>query len=133
MTDRPTRSPLYSEVTLDHFLNPRNVGQVEGFEGIGRVKSTVCQDLLEITVRREAGGALVTGFRAQGCSACIAAASALTEWVNVERLDERAARAVDAPALVRRLGGMPASKRACVAMAPVAMARALDALGGSPT
>ena len=126
------RSPLYSEVTLDHFLHPRNVGQVPGFHGIGRVKSTVCQDLLEVTVRREASGALETGFRAQACSACIAAASLLTEWVNGERLDEPAARAIDAAALTRRLGGMPAGKRPCVAMAPVALARALDAIGGAP-
>jgi nitrogen fixation NifU-like protein len=128
MTDRAPQSPLYSEVALDHFLNPRNVGQVPSFEGIGRVKSSVCQDLLEVTVRREVDGALVTAFRAQACSACIAAASLLTEWVNGERLAEPAARAIDAPALTRRLGGMPAGKRPCVAMAPVALARALDAI-----
>ncbi len=127
---RSGHSPLYSEVALDHFLNPRNVGQVEGFEGLGRVKSTVCQDLLEVTVRRAEGGALVTGFRAQACSACIAAASLLTAWVNDEKLAEPAARAIDAAALTARLGGMPASKRPCVAMAPVALARALDAIEG---
>lgn len=127
--DRPMHSPLYSELALDHFLHPRNVGQVPDFQGLGRVKSTVCQDLLEITVRREASGALVTGFRAQACSACIAAASLLTEWVNEAGLDEAAARAIDAAALARKLGGMPAGKRPCVAMAPVALARALDGIG----
>ena len=131
MSDRDLaamRSPLYSEAALDHFLNPRNVGQLEGYEGLGRVKSTVCQDLLEITVRREASGALITAFRAQGCSACIAAASLLTAWVNDDGLDEVAARAIDAAAITHRLGGMPAAKRPCVAMAPVALARALDAI-----
>jgi len=117
---------MYSQTLLDHFLRPRNVGRVEVVHGEGRVKSRVCQDLLEITLRIGADGALEARFRAQACSACIAGASMLTELVNAGRLDEPRARAIDGAFLARELAGVPSSKRRCVELAIVALDRALS-------
>ena len=115
---------VYSPTTLDHFLNPRHVGQAAGFVGVGRARSRVCDDRLEITVAFEDGQPRI-GFRAQACSACIAAASMLASLVNAG-LDRDAARAIDTAQLASALGEVPADKLRCVHLAPVAFARALD-------
>lgn len=124
---------MYSRTLLDHFMNPRNVGEVRDLHGVGRVKSRTCQDLLEITVHVGEDGALTTGFRAQACSACIAAASMLTELVNEGRLDAAAARSVDLEQLVERLDGVPEAKLRCVEMSPIALDRALRDAGSPPS
>ncbi len=122
----PAGPGMYSPRLLDHFLRPRNVGRTEVVHGEGHVRSRICQDLLEITVRLGEGGHVEARFRAQGCSACIAGASALTELVNEGGFDELRARAIDGSRLARELDGVPAAKRRCVELAVVALGRALD-------
>lgn len=114
---------MYSSTTLDHFLNPRHVGQVRGFVGVGRARSRSCDDRLEITVAFD-GAEIRAGFRAQACSACIAAASMLTELVN--GVSHAAARGIDVQQLAAALDDIPEDKLRCVRLAPVALARALD-------
>ncbi|MCO4772064.1 MAG: iron-sulfur cluster assembly scaffold protein [Deltaproteobacteria bacterium] len=106
-------------------MNPRNVGQVPGFAGVGRARSRFCDDRLEITVSLS-DGVVTAGFRAQACSACIAAASMLTELVNREPHDDAAARAIELSTLAEALDAVPEEKLRCVRLAPVALARALD-------
>jgi nitrogen fixation NifU-like protein len=116
---------VYSTTTLEHFLRPRNVGRVPGFAGIGRARSRFCDDRLEITVALP-DGHVTAGFRAQACSACIAAASMLTEMVNASPHDPSAARQITAEQLARALREIPEEKLRCVRLAPVALGRALD-------
>lgn len=116
---------MYSPTTLDHFMHPRNVGRVEGHSGTGRARSRFCDDRLEITVALR-GGVVRAGFRAQACSACIAAASMLTQLVNDSPHDIDAARAIDLDALADALVDVPEEKLRCVRLAPVALNRALD-------
>lgn len=116
---------VYSATTLDHFLNPRHVGQVDGFVGVGRARSRFCDDRLEITVALD-GATVRAGFRAQACSACIAAASMITHLVNSQQLDVDGARGIDTPDLAEALIDVPEEKLRCVNLAPVALRRALD-------
>lgn len=116
---------VYSSTTLDHFMHPRNVGRVPGAAGVGRARSRFCDDRLEITVSL-VDGAVRSGFRAQACSACIAAASMLTEMINGAPHSPSAARSIDCDSLAAALDAVPDDKLRCVALAPVALARALD-------
>ncbi len=116
---------MYSATTLDHFMHPRNVGRADGYIGVGRARSRFCDDRLEITVAMEAGR-LVTGFRAQACSACIAAASMLTEMVNTQAVQVADARSITLDQLAAALDSVPEEKLRCVKLAPVALSRALD-------
>ena len=116
---------MYSATTLDHFMNPRNVGRVEGYSGTGRARSRFCDDRLEVTVALH-DGVVRTGFRAQACSACIAAASMLTQMVNDKPHNIDAARAIDLDTLAKALMDVPEEKLRCVRLAPVALSRALD-------
>lgn len=116
---------MYSPTTVDHFMHPRNVGRLPHASGTGRARSRSCDDRLEITVEW-VDGVLRCAFRAQGCSACIAAASVLTEMVNNAPHSEEAARAIDRDVLAAALDSVPADKLRCVALAPVALGRALD-------
>ena len=116
---------MYSPTTLDHFMHPRNVGRVEGHSGTGRARSRFCDDRLEITVALR-DGVVRAGFRAQACSACIAAASMLTQLVNDSPHDIDAARAIDLDTLAEALVDVPEEKLRCVRLAPVALSRALD-------
>ena len=116
---------MYSPMTLEHFRRPRNLGRARGFVGLGRARSRSCDDRLEITVALQ-DGRVIAGFRAQGCSACIAAASMLTEMVNSTRHDAATAVSIDAAAIASALQQVPEDKLRCVRLAPVALARALD-------
>ncbi|MCO4773019.1 MAG: iron-sulfur cluster assembly scaffold protein [Deltaproteobacteria bacterium] len=116
---------MYSPTTLDYFMHPRNVGRVDEYDGVGRARSRFCDDRLEITVAVRAG-AVRAGFRAQACSACIAAASMLTDLVNARPHSPAEARAIDLPTLAAAMVAVPEEKLRCVRLAPVALARALD-------
>ncbi len=116
---------MYSPTTLDHFMHPRNVGRVDGYSGTGRARSRFCDDRLEITVALR-DGVVRAGFRAQACSACIAAASMITQMVNDSPHDIDTARAIDLDTLAEALVDVPQEKLRCVRLAPVALSRALD-------
>lgn len=99
---------MYSEITLDHFHNPRHVGEVEGATGHSRRENPVCGDVAEFWVRVGEGRLDEVGFRAFGCAAAIASCSMLADLVTGLPLDE--ARALDSARLVEALGGLPRAK-----------------------
>jgi len=125
---------MYSATTIDHFRNPRHLGRVADPHGIGRAASEPspdglehCDDRLEFSVRI-ADGAVRAGFRAQACPACIAGASRLAE--RVQGASVGGARSVEVADLLVDLVDVPAGKVRCVALAPLALGRALDAAEG---
>jgi nitrogen fixation NifU-like protein len=104
---------MYSERLLDHFQNPRNVGELPPPAVTVEVSNPICGDILRLSVRIEQGRIVECRYKTRGCTASIAAGSALTEWLNGKTLPELAA--VRAASLEDALGGLsPESKHAAV-------------------
>ena len=104
---------MYSERLLDHFRHPRNAGELEGPAVVVEVSNPACGDTLRLSVRFEGDQAIEARYKARGCTAAIAAGSALAEWIpGKSRLELAALR----PALLEdAVGGLnPESKHAAV-------------------
>lgn len=114
---------MYSEITLDHFHNPRHVGEVAGATGHARRENPVCGDVAEFWVRIHEGRVEEVGFRAFGCAAAIASCSMLAEQVRGKPLD--LVRLLDAGSLVESLGGLPKAKTHGAALAVDTLREAL--------
>ncbi len=110
---------MYSGTTIDHFTNPRNVGRIDGADGIGRVDDRASDNLITIYVKVAAGRVVAARFRTFGCSACIAASSVVTELARGARLAE--VGRVDAAAILGALDGLPTGKEHCAELAAQAL------------
>lgn len=98
---------MYTETLLDHFRNPRNVGELDPPAVIIEVSNPACGDILQLSARFEAGVVVQARYRVRGCTAAIAAGSALTEMIlGLGRTELAALKAADVEA---RLGGLPAA------------------------
>ena len=96
---------MYSAELLDHFENPRNAGDVVGPDAIAEIENPVCGDMLRLTLKINSGRIQEIRFKAKGCVASMACASALTELVAGKTLAE--ARAIDRVRLIEAVGGLP--------------------------
>jgi nitrogen fixation NifU-like protein len=104
---------MYSERLLDHFQNPRNVGELPPPAVTVEVSNPICGDILRLSVRMEQGRVAECRYKTRGCTASIAAGSALTEWLTGKTLLEMAA--LRPAALEDALGGLsPESRHAAV-------------------
>ena len=104
---------MYSPLLLDHFQNPRNVGELPAPAVTIEVSNPACGDILRLSARFEGERVAEARYKVRGCTASIAAGSALTAWLLGKRRDELAAFQ---PALIEtELGGLqPESKHAAV-------------------
>jgi nitrogen fixation protein NifU and related proteins len=104
---------VYPERLIEHFQNPRNVGELPPPAVTVEVSNPACGDILRLAARFEAGVAVAVRYQVRGCTASIAAGSALTEWLTGKTPQQIA---VFAPAIVdEAVGGLPAeSKHAAV-------------------
>jgi len=104
---------LYSEAFLDHFKNPRNVGELPPPAITVEISNPACGDILRLSARFEDGQAAEVGYKVRGCTASIASGSALTEWMLGK---SRAELAALTPATIESaVGGLIAeSKHAAV-------------------
>jgi nitrogen fixation protein NifU and related proteins len=98
---------LYSPQLLDYFEHPRNAGVLDAPDATVRMENPACGDVLELTVKTDAGRIEDIRFRAKGCVASMACASALTELVRGRPLAE--ARKLTRDELLRSVGGLPAA------------------------
>ncbi|HEY7061339.1 MAG TPA: iron-sulfur cluster assembly scaffold protein [Chloroflexota bacterium] len=114
----------YSDTVIDHATNPRNVGALDGADGVGADGNAVYGNLVRIYLAVADGRIQTARFKAFGCSATIAAASMTTELVRGATLT--AARALSPIAIEQALGTLPVEKRYCAAVAATALHRALD-------
>ena len=113
----------YSDIALDHLTRPRNAGTLAEPSGTGSDANPSCGDRTTITVRVTGGRVTDIRFRTFGCTAAIAAASAVTELARGKTADD-AARLEPAD-ILNALGGLPARKEACALMAIGALRGAL--------
>jgi nitrogen fixation NifU-like protein len=94
----------YSEKVLDHFQNPRNVGELDQADAEARLEHPVCGDIMKLAVKLADGRIAQVRFKTRGCVASIAAGSCLTEMIQGKSLAE--ARALHRDQLVEALGGL---------------------------
>lgn len=117
-------SPVYSEKVMEHFKNPRNVGEMENPDGIGHVGNPVCGDIMELYIKVKDDVITDAKFKTFGCGAAIATSSMVTELVKGKTIDE--ALKVSNHAVAEALGGLPPVKMHCSVLAEEALRSAID-------
>ena len=115
---------LYSEKVMDHFRNPRNVGQIENADGVGEVGNPVCGDIMKIYLKIDDGIITDVRFETFGCGSAIASSSMATELIKGRPLSE--ALSLTNKAVTEALDGLPAHKLHCSVLAEEAIQAALD-------
>ena len=115
---------LYSEKVMDHFTNPRNVGEIEDANGVGEVGNAKCGDIMKMYLKIENGVIEDVKFKTFGCGAAIATSSMATELVKGKTLDE--ALKITNKAVAEALDGLPPVKMHCSVLAEEALKAAIE-------
>jgi nitrogen fixation NifU-like protein len=113
----------YSETVIDHFMNPRNMGEMEDASVVAQVGSPVCGDMMKLYLKIENDKIVDARFKTFGCAAAIASSSMLTEILKGKTLQE--ALEVTNGFVVQALGGLPEAKIHCSVMAEEALKAAV--------
>jgi nitrogen fixation protein NifU and related proteins len=115
---------LYSEKVMEHFKNPRNVGEIENPDGVGHVGNPVCGDIMELYIKVKDGIIADAKFKTFGCGAAIATSSIVTEMVKGKRIEE--ALKISNRAVAEALDGLPPVKMHCSVLAEEALRSAIE-------
>ncbi len=115
---------MYSEKVMDHFNNPRNVGEIKNADGIGEVGNPVCGDIMKIYIKVKDNKITDCKFRTFGCGAAIATSSMITEMVKGKQVDD--ALKISNKAVAEALGGLPPVKMHCSNLAADGLAKAIE-------
>ena len=115
---------LYSEKVMDHFTNPRNVGEIEDADGIGEVGNAKCGDIMKMFLKIDNGVITDIKFKTFGCGAAVATSSMATEMIKGRKLED--ALKLTNKAVVEALDGLPDSKLHCSVLAEEALKAAIS-------
>lgn len=116
---------MYTEKVLDHFSNPRNMGEVEGANGVGMVGNAKCGDIMQMFIKVNDDGIIEdVGFKTFGCGAAIATSSMATELIKGKSVEE--ALKLSNAAVVEALEGLPPQKIHCSVLAEEAVRAAVE-------
>ena len=115
---------MYSEKVMDHFENPRNMGEIADASGTGTVGNAKCGDIMKMDIKVENGVIVDVKFKTFGCGAAIATSSMATEMVKGKTLDE--ALALTNKAVAEALDGLPPVKMHCSVLAEEAIYAAIQ-------
>ncbi|MBC3516538.1 Fe-S cluster assembly scaffold protein NifU [Neobittarella massiliensis] len=114
---------LYSDKVLDHFSNPRNVGELENADGVGEVGNAKCGDIMKMYLKIDDGIISDVKFKTFGCGAAIATSSIATEMIKGKSIDD--ALQLSNKAVIEALDGLPPAKIHCSVLAEQAVKAAL--------
>ena len=114
---------MYSAKVMDHFANPRNVGEIENADGVGEVGNPKCGDIMKMFLKIDNNVITDVKFKTFGCGAAIATSSIATEMIKGKTIDE--ALKLTNKAVVEALDGLPAIKMHCSVLAEEAIKAAV--------
>ncbi len=114
----------YSDKVMEHFMNPRNVGEIPDADGIGSVGNPVCGDIMKMYIKVEDNVITDVKFKTFGCGAAIATSSMATELIKGKTVEE--ALQLSNRAVAEALGGLPPVKMHCSVLAEEAIQSAID-------
>ena len=115
---------MYNEKVMEAFSHPKNVGEIENPDGLGKVGNAACGDIMQITLRIENEKIVDAKFKTFGCAAAIATSSTATEMVKGMTLDE--ALKLTNSQVVEELEGLPPQKIHCSVLAEEAIKAAIE-------
>jgi nitrogen fixation NifU-like protein len=116
--------PIYSEKVMDHFMNPRNVGEIENPDGVGEVGNPVCGDMMTFYIKVDDNHLSDVKFKTFGCGAAIAVSSIVSEMAMGKTLEE--ARKITPALVAEELEGLPKNKYHCSNLGAQALNKAID-------
>lgn len=115
---------MYTEKVMEHFTNPRNVGEIADADGVGEVGNPTCGDIMKISIKVEDETIKDIKFKTFGCGAAIATSSMVTEMAKGKTLDE--AMKITNKSVAAMLDGLPPQKMHCSNLAADAMHKAIE-------
>ena len=115
--------PFYSEKVMEHFMNPRNVGEIENPDGVGEVGNPICGDMMTFYIKVEDNRLKDVKFKTFGCGAAIAVSSIVSEMAKGKTLDE--AMEITPRLVADELGGLPKQKFHCSNLGAQALTKAI--------
>ena len=115
---------LYNETVMDHFMNPRNMGDLKDADGIGEVGAAACGDIMKMSLKVENNRVVDARFKPFGCGSAIAASSMATELVKGKTIEEL--ETFSNQEVVDALGGLPPVKIHCSVLAEEALKAAIE-------
>lgn len=115
---------FYSEKVMDHFANPRNVGEIKDASGVGEVGNPVCGDMMKFYIKVEDNKIVDVKFKTFGCGAAIAVSSIVSEMALGKTLEE--VLEITNEKVAQELGGLPPNKMHCSNLGADALHRAIE-------
>ncbi len=115
---------MYSKEVMDHFMNPRNVGEIPDADGVGVEGNPTCGDVMKLFIKVEDDRIVDAKFQTFGCGAAIAVSSMITEMIKGKPLEE--AEAISKEQVAKQLGGLPPQKMHCSNLGADALKKAIE-------
>ena len=115
---------LYRDTVMDHFMNPRNAGEIENPDGVGEVGNPLCGDMMTFYIKVDEGRLSEVKYKTFGCGAAIAVSSMISEMAVGRTLEE--AMEITRESVADRLGGLPEQKMHCSNLGADALHKALE-------